>query len=61
MSKLWSKQQFTTFLALSTRIIQWGMAHIGTAELISAVSSAGAPGTIGCCFYQPMVPRLNSF
>ena len=34
-------------------IIQGGMAHIGTAELVSAVSNAGALGIIGCGFYQP--------
>lgn len=34
-------------------IIQGGMAHIGTAELVSAVSNAGALGVIGCGFYQP--------
>jgi enoyl-[acyl-carrier protein] reductase II len=34
-------------------IIQGGMAHIGTAELVSAVSAAGALGIIGCGYYQP--------
>ena len=34
-------------------IIQGGMAHIGTAELVSAVSNAGALGIIGCGFYKP--------
>jgi len=29
------------------------MAHIGTAELVSAVSNAGALGIIGCGFYKP--------
>lgn len=29
------------------------MAHIGTAELVSAVSDAGALGIIGCGYYQP--------
>ncbi|MDD5289167.1 MAG: DUF561 domain-containing protein [Dehalococcoidales bacterium] len=34
-------------------IIQGGMAHIGTAELVSAVANAGALGIIGCGYYQP--------
>jgi enoyl-[acyl-carrier protein] reductase II len=34
-------------------IIQGGMAHVGTAELVSAVSNVGALGIIGCGFYQP--------
>lgn len=33
-------------------IIQGGMAHIGTAELVSAVSNAGGLGIIGCGYYQ---------
>ena len=34
-------------------IIQGGMAHVGTAELVSAVSNAGGLGIIGSGFYQP--------
>ncbi|MBI4283865.1 MAG: nitronate monooxygenase, partial [Chloroflexi bacterium] len=34
-------------------IILGGMAHVGTAELVSAVSNAGGLGVIGAGFYQP--------
>jgi len=34
-------------------IIQGGMAHVGTAELVSAVSNAGGLGIIGAGYYQP--------
>jgi enoyl-[acyl-carrier protein] reductase II len=34
-------------------IIQGGMAHVGTAELVSAVSEAGGLGIIGAGYYQP--------
>ena len=34
-------------------IIQGGMAHLGTAELVSAVSDAGGLGIIGAGYYQP--------
>lgn len=34
-------------------IIQGGMAHVGTSELVAAVSNAGALGIIGCGYYQP--------
>ncbi len=34
-------------------IIQGGMAHVGTAELVSAVSNAGGLGIIGSGFYEP--------
>jgi len=34
-------------------IIQGGMAHVGTAELVSAVCDAGALGIIGAGYYQP--------
>jgi len=34
-------------------IIQGGMAHVGTAELVSAVSNAGGLGIIGAGHYQP--------
>jgi len=34
-------------------IIQGGMAHLGTAELVSAVANAGGLGTIGAGYYQP--------
>jgi len=33
-------------------IIQGGMAHVATAELVSAVSDAGGLGIIGCGYYQ---------
>lgn len=33
-------------------IIQGGMAHVATAELVSAVSNAGGLGIIGCGYYQ---------
>ncbi len=34
-------------------IIQGGMAHVGTHELVSAVSNAGGLGIIGSGFYEP--------
>ncbi len=34
-------------------IIQGGMAHLGTVELVSAVSNAGGLGVIGAGYYQP--------
>ncbi len=34
-------------------IIQGGMAHVGTAELVSAVSNAGGLGIIGSGHYEP--------
>jgi len=34
-------------------IIQGGMAHLGTAELVSAVCNAGGLGIIGAGYYQP--------
>lgn len=34
-------------------IIQGGMAHLGTAELVSAVSNAGGLGIIGAAYYEP--------
>ena len=34
-------------------ILQGGMAHIGTAELVSAVSNSGGLGIIGSGFYDP--------
>lgn len=34
-------------------VIQGGMAHIGTAELVAAVSNAGGLGIIGCGYYRP--------
>ncbi|HEY95102.1 MAG TPA: enoyl-[acyl-carrier-protein] reductase FabK [Dehalococcoidia bacterium] len=34
-------------------ILQGGMAHIGTYELVSAVSNAGGLGIIGSGFYEP--------
>ncbi|UCD09500.1 MAG: nitronate monooxygenase, partial [Dehalococcoidales bacterium] len=34
-------------------ILQGGMAHVGTYELVSAVSNAGGLGIIGSGFYEP--------
>ena len=34
-------------------VIQGGMAHVATAELVSAVSNAGGLGIIGAGYYQP--------
>ncbi len=34
-------------------IFQGGMAHVGTAPLVAAVSNAGALGIIGCGYYRP--------
>lgn len=34
-------------------VLQGGMAHIGTYELVSAVSNAGGLGVIGSGFYEP--------
>ena len=39
-------------LGIKHPIIQGGMAHIATAELVSAVSNAGGLGIIGCGYYQ---------
>ncbi|HEX9896456.1 MAG TPA: nitronate monooxygenase [Dehalococcoidales bacterium] len=39
-------------LGIEHPIIQGGMAHIATAELVSAVSNAGGLGIIGCGYYQ---------
>ncbi len=40
-------------LGIEHPVIQGGMAHIGTAELVSAVSNAGGLGIIGTGFYKP--------
>lgn len=40
-------------LGIKYPIIQGGMAHIGTGELVSAVSNAGGLGIIGAGHYQP--------
>lgn len=40
-------------LGIEHPIIQGGMAHVGTAELVSAVSEAGGLGIIGAGYYQP--------
>ncbi|MDP2919332.1 MAG: nitronate monooxygenase [Dehalococcoidia bacterium] len=39
-------------LGIRYPVIQGGMAHIATAELVSAVSNAGGLGIIGCGYYQ---------
>ena len=40
-------------LGMEYPIIQGGMAHLGTVELVSAVSNAGGLGIIGTGYYQP--------
>jgi len=40
-------------------IIQGGMAHVGTAELVSAVSNAGGLGIIGSGYYEPDWVRVQ--
>jgi enoyl-[acyl-carrier protein] reductase II len=40
-------------LGIKYPIIQGGMAHLGTAELVSAVSNAGGLGIIGTGYYEP--------
>jgi len=40
-------------LGIKHPLIQGGMAHLGTAELVSAVSNAGGLGIIGTGFYEP--------
>jgi enoyl-[acyl-carrier protein] reductase II len=40
-------------LGIEHPVIQGGMAHLGTAELVSAVSNAGGLGIIGTGFYEP--------
>ena len=40
-------------LGIKYPIIQGGMAHVGTGELVSAVSNAGGLGIIGAGHYQP--------
>ena len=40
-------------LGIEYPIIQGGMAHLGTAELVSAVSNAGGLGIIGTGYYEP--------
>ncbi len=39
-------------LGIEHPIVQGGMAHVATAELVSAVSNAGGLGIIGCGYYQ---------
>ena len=39
-------------LGIEYPIVQGGMAHVATAELVSAVSNAGGLGIIGCGYYQ---------
>ena len=39
-------------------IIQGGMAHLSTAELVSAVSNAGGLGIIAAANYEPHWGRL---
>jgi enoyl-[acyl-carrier protein] reductase II len=40
-------------LGINYPVIQGGMAHLGTAELVSAVSNAGGLGIIGTGYYEP--------
>ncbi|MDD5189814.1 MAG: nitronate monooxygenase [Dehalococcoidales bacterium] len=48
-----NKTAICHLLGIEYPIIQGGMAHVGTAELVSAVSNAGALGIIGCGYYRP--------
>lgn len=47
------KTAICDLFGIEHQIVQGGMAHVGTAELVSAVSNAGAMGIIGCGYYQP--------
>ncbi len=47
------KTAICDLLGIQHPIIQGGMAHVGTVELVSAVSNAGGLGIIGAGYYQP--------
>jgi len=47
------KTAICDLLGIKYPIIQGGMAHLGTAELVSAVSNAGGLGIIGAGYYEP--------
>ncbi|MFC2010843.1 DUF561 domain-containing protein [Chloroflexota bacterium] len=47
------KTAISDLFGIKHPIIQGGMAHLGTAELVSAVSNAGGLGIIGAGYYQP--------
>ncbi len=42
-----------TLLGIKYPIVQGGMAHVGTSELVCAVSNAGGLGVIGAGHYEP--------
>ena len=47
------KTAICSLFGIEHPIIQGGMAHLGTAELVSAVSNAGGLGIIGAGYYEP--------
>ena len=47
------KSAICDLLGIRYPIIQGGMAHLGTSELVAAVSNAGGLGIIGAGHYQP--------
>jgi len=47
------KTAICDLLGIEYPVIQGGMAHLGTVELVSAVSNAGGLGIIGTGYYQP--------
>lgn len=47
------KTAICDLIGIEHPVIQGGMAHLGTAELVSAVSNAGGLGIIGAGYYQP--------
>ena len=47
------KTAICDLLGIEYPIIQGGMAHLGTAELVSAVSNAGGLGIVGAGHYTP--------
>ncbi|MDP2730026.1 MAG: nitronate monooxygenase [Dehalococcoidales bacterium] len=47
------KTAITELFGIKYPIIQGGLAHLGTAELVSAVSNAGGLGIIGSGYYEP--------
>ncbi|MBI2328660.1 MAG: nitronate monooxygenase [Chloroflexi bacterium] len=47
------KTAICDLLGIRHPIIQGGMAHVATVELVSAVSNAGGLGIIGAGYYQP--------
>lgn len=47
------KTAITDLFGIKHPVIQGGMAHLGTAELVAAVADAGGLGMIGAGYYQP--------